>query len=147
MMYAKMTIMTTHTHLGTLSKRLFILFLPCFNLRGAQGILDPYRLRCTRIAECEPGGSGGNQGVIEDASGMTISRLLRELAFVGGAASTLLVPAPPSVASPPPAGSLMDRVRSADVMCSCRPLNPTACAVRALNQLPGPGAKQRNPFV
>lgn len=34
MMYARMTIMTTHAHLGTLSKRLFILFLPCFNLRG-----------------------------------------------------------------------------------------------------------------
>jgi len=43
--------MTTHAHLGTLSKRLFILFLPCFNLRGAQGILGPYRLGCTLIAE------------------------------------------------------------------------------------------------
>lgn len=43
--------------------------------------------------------------MIADVSAATISRLLRELAFVGAAASTLLVPAPPSTASPPPAGS------------------------------------------
>ena len=43
--------------------------------------------------------------MITDVGAATISRLLRELALVGAVASTLLVPAPPSTASPPPAGS------------------------------------------
>ena len=43
--------------------------------------------------------------MIADVGAATISRLLRELALVGAVASTLLVPAPRSTASPPPAGS------------------------------------------